>query len=145
MAAAGQPDIEAYTITFRPQDQRLEAMPDDALYARKMAAHLGIRLHEIEISPDVVDLLPRMVDTLDEPIGDPAAINTVLMCEAARSAGALGARMTGGGFGGSSIALLPADAVAGAERAIATAFAERGWHAPASFAVTAGTSAHRDT
>jgi asparagine synthase (glutamine-hydrolysing) len=52
-----------------------------------MAAHLGIRLHEIEISPDVVDMLPRMVDTLDEPIGDPAAINTVLMCEAARAGG----------------------------------------------------------
>ena len=32
-------------------------------------------------------LLPRMVDTLDEPIGDPAAINTLLMCEAARERG----------------------------------------------------------
>ena len=84
---ATDPAIEAYTITFRAEDQRLEAMPDDARYARKMAAHFGIRLHEIEISPDVVDLLPRMVDILDEPIGDPAAINTVLMCEAAREAG----------------------------------------------------------
>ena len=28
-----------------------------------------------------------MVDILDEPIGDPAAINTLLMCEAARDAG----------------------------------------------------------
>jgi asparagine synthase (glutamine-hydrolysing) len=79
--------IEAYTIAFRPQDQRLEAMPDDARYARMMSSHLGIRLHEIEISPDIVDLLPRMVDILDEPIGDPAAINTLLMCDAARSAG----------------------------------------------------------
>jgi asparagine synthase (glutamine-hydrolysing) len=87
MAASRNPSIEAYTITFRPEDQRLEAMPDDAVYARKMAAHLGIRLHEIEISPDVVDMLPRVVDVLDEPIGDPAAINTVLMCQAAREAG----------------------------------------------------------
>ena len=87
MAADRDPSIEAYTITFRPEDQRLEAMPDDAIYARKMAAHLGIRLHEIEISPDVVDMLPRVVDVLDEPIGDPAAINTVLMCQAAREAG----------------------------------------------------------
>ena len=79
--------IEAYTIAFRAQDQRLEAMPDDARYARMMASHLGIRLHEIEISPNVVDLLPRMVDILDEPIGDPAAINTLLMCDAAREAG----------------------------------------------------------
>jgi asparagine synthase (glutamine-hydrolysing) len=79
--------IDAYTITFRPEDQRLEAMPDDAVYARKVAAQFGIRLHEIEISPDIVDLLPRIVDVLDEPIGDPAAINTLLMCQAARERG----------------------------------------------------------
>jgi asparagine synthase (glutamine-hydrolysing) len=79
--------IDAYTIAFRPEDQRLEAMPDDAAYARKVAARYGIGLHEIEISPDIVDLLPRIVDVLDEPIGDPAAINTLLMCEAARERG----------------------------------------------------------
>ena len=80
-------EIDAYTITFRPEDQRLEAMPDDAVYARKVAAQYGIKLHEIEISPDIVGLLPRMVDVLDEPIGDSAAINTLLMCEAARERG----------------------------------------------------------
>jgi asparagine synthase (glutamine-hydrolysing) len=79
--------VDAYTITFRPEDQKLEAMPDDARYARKVAARFGIDLHEIEISPDIVNLLPRMVEILDEPIGDPAAINTVLMCEAARERG----------------------------------------------------------
>jgi asparagine synthase (glutamine-hydrolysing) len=79
--------VDAYTITFRAEDQRLEAMPDDAVYARKVAARFGIELHEIEISPDIVDLLPRMVDVLDEPIGDAAAINTLLMCEAARQRG----------------------------------------------------------
>jgi asparagine synthase (glutamine-hydrolysing) len=79
--------VDAYTITFRPEDQKLEAMPDDAVYARKVAARFGIDLHEIEISPDIVNLLPRMVDILDEPIGDPAAINTLLMCEAARERG----------------------------------------------------------
>ena len=79
--------VDAYTITFRPEDQKLEAMPDDAVYARKVARQFGINLHEIEISPNIVDLLPRMVDILDEPIGDPAAINTLLMCEAARERG----------------------------------------------------------
>jgi asparagine synthase (glutamine-hydrolysing) len=87
LAHRRDPSIEAYTIAFRPEDQRIEAMPDDARYARMMARHLGIRLHEIEIHPDVVDVLPRMVDILDEPIGDPAAINTLLMCDAARAAG----------------------------------------------------------
>jgi asparagine synthase (glutamine-hydrolysing) len=79
--------VDAYTITFRPEDQKLEAMPDDAIYARKVASQFGVDLHEIELSPDIVEMLPRMVDILDEPIGDPAAINTLLMCEAARSAG----------------------------------------------------------
>jgi asparagine synthase (glutamine-hydrolysing) len=79
--------IDAYTITFRPEDQRLEAMPDDAFYARKVAERFGIRLHEIEISPEIVGLLPRIVDVLDEPIGEPAAINTFLICEAARERG----------------------------------------------------------
>ena len=87
LAHAGAAGVDAYTITFRPEDQRLEAMPDDAVYARKVAQRFGIDLHEIEISPDIVDLLPRMVDILDEPIGDPAAINTLLMCEAARERG----------------------------------------------------------
>ena len=87
LAHRADADIDAYTITFRPEDQRLEAMPDDAVYARKVAAEYGIKLHEIEISPDIVDLLPRIVDVLDEPIGDPAAINTLLMCDAARERG----------------------------------------------------------
>ncbi len=87
LAHHADPGIDAYTITFRAEDQRLEAMPDDAVYARKVAARYGIRLNEIEISPDIVDLLPRVVDVLDEPIGDPAAINTLLMCETARERG----------------------------------------------------------
>src|SRR5262249_52738918 len=59
----------------------------DAVLPGKVASRFGIRLDEIEISPDIVDLLPRIVDVLDEPIGDPAAINTLLMCQAARERG----------------------------------------------------------
>ena len=33
LAHQAEPGIDAYTITFRSQDQRLEAMPDDAVYA----------------------------------------------------------------------------------------------------------------
>jgi asparagine synthase (glutamine-hydrolysing) len=87
LAHQAAPEIDAYTITFRAADQRFEAMPDDAVYARKVASRYGIRLHEIEISPNVVAMLPRIVDVLDEPVGDPAAINTLLMCESARERG----------------------------------------------------------
>lgn len=87
LAKRAMPGLDAYTIKFREEDNRREAMPDDASYAAKVANQFGINLHQIEISPDIVDLLPRMIDILDEPIGDPAAINTFLMCQAARQAG----------------------------------------------------------
>ncbi|MEU6641076.1 asparagine synthase (glutamine-hydrolyzing) [Saccharomonospora sp. NPDC046836] len=87
LAARAQPGISAYTIGFRAEDARFEAMPDDLRYARQVAARFGVELHEIEIAPRVLDLLPRMTYHLDEPIGDPAAINTFLICTAAREAG----------------------------------------------------------
>ena len=62
-------------------------MPDDLKYARIVAEKFGVDLHEIEIAPQVLDLLPKMTYHLDEPIGDPAAINTFLICTAARDAG----------------------------------------------------------
>ena len=46
--------------------------------------------------------------------------------EAARAAGALGARMTGGGFGGSAIALIEADAATAVAEAVAEAFRRAG-------------------
>ncbi|GGL29527.1 galactokinase [Phycicoccus endophyticus] len=64
--------------------------------------------------------------------------------EAVEAAGALGARMTGGGFGGSSIALLPAGSAEAAVDAVGAAFAARGWAEPACFRVTAGGAAGRD-
>ena len=87
LAARHAPGISAYTIAFRPEDARFEAMPDDLRYARRVAQRFGVDLHEIEIAPDVLDLLPRMSHQLDEPIGDPAAINSYLICAAAREAG----------------------------------------------------------
>ncbi|WP_345267670.1 galactokinase [Nocardioides nanhaiensis] len=45
-------------------------------------------------------------------------------------AGALGARMTGGGFGGSSVALVPADRVEAVVAAVQRAFADAGHRAP---------------
>jgi asparagine synthase (glutamine-hydrolysing) len=87
MAMRHNTELDSYTISFRDEDQRYEAMPDDFLYARKIAAEHGIRLHEVEIAPDVADLLPKLVHHLDEPIGDAAAINAYLICQAARDAG----------------------------------------------------------
>jgi asparagine synthase (glutamine-hydrolysing) len=87
MAANMASDVECYTISFREEDRRLEAMPNDLEYAERIAQKHGLKLHTIEIAPDVTELLPRMVQMLDEPIGDAAAINAYLICKAAREAG----------------------------------------------------------
>lgn len=82
--------------------------------------------------------------------GDPAAIGMLLTAshhslrnefqvswpqadeavEAALDAGAAGARMTGGGFGGSVVALVPADRAAQVRTAVTERFIQHHWPAP---------------
>ncbi|WP_105566086.1 galactokinase [Microbacterium halophytorum] len=64
--------------------------------------------------------------------------------EAAMAAGAVGARMTGGGFGGAAIALVDAAAIARVTTAVERAFAEAGFTAPRIFTVAPAAGAHRD-
>jgi galactokinase len=60
----------------------------------------------------------------------------------AERAGALGARMMGGGFGGSVIALVPGDGAA-VRSAIAQEYSHRGWPAPRFLPAPPSPSAHR--
>lgn len=53
-----------------------------------------------------------------------------LACEVARASGAFGARMTGGGFGGSAIALVPCGRVDDVTRSVRDAFAAGGHRVP---------------
>ncbi|MCR2783458.1 MULTISPECIES: galactokinase [unclassified Microbacterium] len=63
---------------------------------------------------------------------------------AAVAAGAIGARMTGGGFGGSAIALVEHERVAAVTDAVTQAFADAGFAAPHIFTVAPSAGAHRD-
>jgi len=67
-----------------------------------------------------------------------------LAVETARAAGAIGARMTGGGFGGSAIALVPLADVAAAAGAVRAAFAAAGYREPGTFTVVPSPGARRD-
>ncbi len=67
-----------------------------------------------------------------------------LAVETAQANGAIGARMTGGGFGGAAIALVPSDAVSRIQVAVDGAFAEHGFAQPVMFTVTAADGAGRD-
>jgi galactokinase len=62
---------------------------------------------------------------------------------AALDAGALGARMTGGGFGGCVLALVPAAEAGQVAAAVADAFAASGFAAPESFVAEPSQGAHR--
>ncbi len=63
--------------------------------------------------------------------------------EVALSAGAYGARMTGGGFGGCVLALVDEDQAGEVGRAIEQAFADKGFDAPATFVALACDGARR--
>ena len=67
-----------------------------------------------------------------------------LAVETAQMNGALGARMTGGGFGGAAIALIPTEDVSRLQVAIDGAFAEHGFGQPDIFVVSAAEGAGRD-
>jgi galactokinase len=59
------------------------------------------------------------------------------------SSGALGSRLTGGGFGGCVIALIASERVEAAGAAVRAAFAARGFAEPRPFTVQPSAGAHR--
>jgi asparagine synthase (glutamine-hydrolysing) len=81
-ATAGK--ISTYTVGFTKEDLDYDIVPDDLRYAREVGAAFGVDYNERIMQPDVVDLLPRLVWHMDEPVADPAAISTYLICSAAR-------------------------------------------------------------
>jgi galactokinase len=63
--------------------------------------------------------------------------------DTAVAAGALGARMTGGGFGGSAVALVPDTDAGQVEAQIRAAYADRGWTEPTFMSVVPSDAAQR--
>jgi len=106
--------LNSFTIKFDKKDLKRQGNVDDSYYARMMAEQFGFKHKEIVIQPDIVDLLPKLIYHLDEPIADPAAINTYLISKVAREHG-IYVLLTGMGadevFGGyrSYLASLKAD------------------------------------
>lgn len=72
-----------YTIGFTAEDLRHEIVPDDVVHARQVAEQFATDHREIILRPDVLELLPKAVWHLEEPVADPAAISTYLICREA--------------------------------------------------------------
>jgi len=77
--------LNTFTIKFKKEDLKRQGNVDDSHYAGFLAKKYGFNHHEIQIKPDIADLLPQITWHLDEPIADPAAINTYLISKAARN------------------------------------------------------------
>ncbi len=82
MAEGGEP-VTTYTVGFGRDDLAHEVVPDDVGYARKVGRLFDVSYNERILEPNVVDLLPKLVWHLDDPVADPAAISTYLICAAA--------------------------------------------------------------
>lgn len=80
-------DIHSFTIKFASNDRTYERMPDDSHYAKIVAKKFSFVHHEIVLEPKISELLPLLTYHLDEPLADPAIINTYLISKAARDLG----------------------------------------------------------
>jgi len=131
-------------------DDALARLDDDML--RKRVRHVVtenarvlevvavLRAHEnlSAIGPALTASHASMRDDFEITVPE---IDTVVT--AALGAGAHGARMTGGGFGGCVLALVDADAVEPVVRAVEAAYDAAGFHPPVAFVATAADGARR--
>jgi galactokinase len=130
-------------------DSALERLPDPVI--RRRVRHVVTEnarvLQAVEVlrAGRIADLAP-LLDASHASMRDDFEITVPqvdLAVEVARAAGALGARMTGGGFGGCIIALVPAGDVERVGADIARSFADAGFRPPMHFAALPSAGAHR--
>jgi len=146
-AALGVPALRDVTVDDLP---RLAQLVDDVTFRR-------VR-HVVTENQRVLDTVRTLREQGPTEIGDLLVASHASMrddfeisvpeldtaVEAALSAGAVGARMTGGGFGGAAIALVAHDRVDAVRDAATAAFASAGFAAPTIFTVTPSAGAARD-
>ena len=82
MAARTAHPVRTYAIGF--DGGAAEAYYDELPYAREVAKRFGTEHHEIIVRPDVVELLPKLLWHMDEPVADTAFLTTYLVSEFAR-------------------------------------------------------------
>ena len=137
-------------VAYHDLDQTLDRLSDPQTRAR--ARHVVTEIERVRQSVALLDEgrlaeLGPVFDASHASMRDDFEISCAeldVAVGAATAGGALGARMTGGGFGGSAIALVPAADTAQVMAAVIQAFAEKGFGAPDCFAVSAGEPARRE-
>jgi asparagine synthase (glutamine-hydrolysing) len=84
MTEAATQKLTTYTFGFRSEDLRYDIIEDDVKYARTVGQKFKTDYREHFLEPRVMELLPKLVYQMDEPVADPAIITSYLICRAAR-------------------------------------------------------------
>lgn len=84
MVQGNNDPVRTYTIAFPPKYRIGQVSLDDTDVARRTASYFGCEHTEIIVDPQVVDLLPKLIWHMDEPIADPAIITAYLVNREAR-------------------------------------------------------------
>ncbi len=71
-------NIKTFTVGF------IDELYDERKEARLLARELGTDHHEMVVSPDIADILPKIVQAYDEPFADPSAIPSYYVAQMAR-------------------------------------------------------------
>jgi len=138
-------------VAFNDLDETLDRLSGNRIRAR--ARHVVTEIERVRQTvaflragslPDVGSLFNASHASMRDDFEISCAELDVAV-EAATTHGALGARMTGGGFGGSAIALVPTGRTAEVTSAVIKAFADKGFGTPDCFAVTAEAPARRES
>lgn len=77
-------NISTYTTGISAEDLQFDIIPDDVEWSRKVAEILPIDYHETLLTPDLTELLPKLVYHMDAPVID-MAIPSFLISEQART------------------------------------------------------------
>ncbi|MFG3259531.1 galactokinase [Streptomyces sp. NPDC048172] len=146
----GVPALRDVDIPYEDLDAELAARIDDP-DVRRCVRHVVTEDRRVET---VVELLEHgetraigpVLDAGHDSLRDDfrvscAELDTVV--ESANAAGAIGARMTGGGFGGSAIVLVEADDAERVTEAVLAAFGTAGFRAPRVFEAVPSAGARR--
>jgi galactokinase len=117
-------------------DTALRGLGDPQIRSR--ARHVLTEMDRVDAAVEALDAgdfpaFGRLLDGSHDSLRDDYEVSCPeldAVVDTAREHGALGSRMTGGGFGGSAIALVRHDEVDRVAEAVGVAFAGRGWAEP---------------
>ena len=79
MTQAADEPVQSFSVSFA------ERHFDESRFARRVAAHLDTKHHELRVTPgDLLEALPTITTIVDEPFADPSIVPTYLISRFAR-------------------------------------------------------------